>query len=597
MTRFLALPLALLAAAAAHAQTCGVELGAFPLGPDAGFGVSVAVSGDRAAVGVPGRNGGDGEVRIFARTFAGDWTLDRVVSPPVAGMQGAFGTAVDLAISDPRILVVGAPEELQGRGAAYQYDLTLPATVALRTTMTAPAGAPGDRFGAAVAVDGSGAVVGAPGEGATGAGAVHIWYRVGLPSWLYLGSFVSPAPAPGQAFGAALDSYGTRVVVGAPGTGGATNGEGAAHEYELRVSTPVSWSILHVEEHRSPSPQSGAAFGSVVAADERRIVVAEPDVDGPTTDTGAIHVYRRPQFPELAPSTLEQTILPPAPVLAGRFGAAVALRRTELLVGHPAAARVDAFTRRPDLVWEPTYTYDAPPAAAGFGLAVAAGDAVNLVSAPGAAVGVPSVQGAGNVYLWDLTGGDCDRSGRADDCEIGAGLSPDCNGNGVPDGCEVAAGTVLDANGNLVPDGCEPLGVTYCAPGAPNTAGGGGAALWAVGSGLAAQDDVLIGGAGLPPLQFALLVNGTAADFNPFAGGSLGILCLGGSLGRHVGDLTQVSGVGTVEIPVRPTMLPSGAGFVSVVPGETWRFQLWYRDAFAGVTVSNFSSALEMTFN
>ena len=38
-------------------------------------------------------------------------------------------------------------------------------------------------------------------------------------------------------------------------------------------------------------------------------------------------------------------------------------------------------------------------------------------------------------------------------------------------------------------------------------------------------------------------------------------------------------------------------GLVAVVPGQTWFFQAWHRDTVAGQSTSNFTDAVEMTFN
>jgi hypothetical protein len=38
--------------------------------------------------------------------------------------------------------------------------------------------------------------------------------------------------------------------------------------------------------------------------------------------------------------------------------------------------------------------------------------------------------------------------------------------------------------------------------------------------------------------------------------------------------------------------MPSPTGFLTSAAGETWHFQCWYRDAFAGATTSNFTDTV-----
>lgn len=572
------------------AQTCSVDLTAGAPQPDAAYGTSVAFSGDRAAIGAPGEDGGDGAVHIYRRTGSSQWVLQSRLQPPVAGVAGGFGAAVDFGNTADDWLIVGAPGEQQSAGAAYVYRISPSGVGDLRGAVASSS--PGDQLGRAVSVDGALALVGAPGRdapGAPAAGAVHV-LTFGT-TWTEAFQLHPPVAQPGMAFGASVDNFGLRAIVGAPFAGGPMASAGAAFEYNVFGSGQLLGTL------ESSSPQGSGHFGSAVAIGERRVVVGEPGFDGPAADSGAVHVYRRSSPNPATASALEDRLELTAPVQGGRFGASVAIRRTMLMAGHPGADRAEVFVRRPDLTWDPGYGYLAPPAAAGFGAAVATHDGVHLVGAAGAPRGLPPAQGAGAAYIWDLRDGDCDANGQPDVCSLLVGLTPDCNGNFRPDACDLAMGTSADENGNLVPDECEALGDAYCQPGAPNTWATSGATLEAVGSGLAGTDDVHLLGSDLPPQQFALLINGTAAGFDPFPGGALGILCLGGTLGRHVDDVARVSGAGTVNVPLRLHALPSGSVAVPVAAGQTWRFQLWYRDAFNGVSVSNFSSALEITFS
>ena len=52
---------------------------------------------------------------------------------------------------------------------------------------------------------------------------------------------------------------------------------------------------------------------------------------------------------------------------------------------------------------------------------------------------------------------------------------------------------------------------------------------------------------------------------------------------------------GSVELTIDRTNTPTPTGSVSVLAGETWNFQAWYRDLHPGPT-SNFTDALSVTF-
>ena len=81
-------------------------------------------------------------------------------------------------------------------------------------------------------------------------------------------------------------------------------------------------------------------------------------------------------------------------------------------------------------------------------------------------------------------------------------------------------------------------------------------------------------------------------------GGSLGTLCLGGGVGRfdRPGEARTADGQGTVTLDVDLSDVPQPLAAQSVVAGETWRFQAWYRDAVNGVATSNFSGSLAVEF-
>ena len=78
-------------------------------------------------------------------------------------------------------------------------------------------------------------------------------------------------------------------------------------------------------------------------------------------------------------------------------------------------------------------------------------------------------------------------------------------------------------------------------------------------------------------------------------GGSAGNLCLGGDIGRYQNQVMSSGPSGSITMPVDLTFIPVNP-FQSVMVGETWNFQGWYRDVIIGVPTSNFTSAISITF-
>ena len=145
--------------------------------------------------------------------------------------------------------------------------------------------------------------------------------------------------------------------------------------------------------------------------------------------------------------------------------------------------------------------------------------------------------------------------------------------------------------------GTGSIGTAYCTAN-PNSTGVG-ALISATGSELAVNNDVRLTATRMPNNAFGYFLTSQMQASVPNPGGSEGILCLGGSIGRYVGPgQIQNSGVdGSIALQIDLTMHPTPTGFVTVMPGETWSFQAWYRDtAMSGAATSNLSDGVEVTF-
>ena len=147
------------------------------------------------------------------------------------------------------------------------------------------------------------------------------------------------------------------------------------------------------------------------------------------------------------------------------------------------------------------------------------------------------------------------------------------------------------------PDSLGTVGINYCQPATPN-ASGLAAAIGATGSRVVALNGLVLEASNLPQSSFTIFLTSRTQGYVPNPGGGLGHLCIVGAIGRYVGPgQIQNSGTaGAVSLALDLTRHPTPSGLVAVSPGETWNFQAWYRDSAGGAATSNFSDALEVTF-
>ncbi len=135
------------------------------------FGTSVALNGDTAVVGAPSTGSDEGTAFGFVRSGS-TWAPPRTLSANDGAARDQLGTSV--AVNGDAALV-GAPGKDSNQGAAYWFvrsgDLWPP-----QQTLTADDGAAGDQFGFSVAVSGGTAFVGAPFK-YSGRGAAYVFNR------------------------------------------------------------------------------------------------------------------------------------------------------------------------------------------------------------------------------------------------------------------------------------------------------------------------------------------------------------------------------------------------------------------------------------
>ncbi|MEZ6014621.1 MAG: hypothetical protein R3F49_05880 [Planctomycetota bacterium] len=137
----------------------------------------------------------------------------------------------------------------------------------------------------------------------------------------------------------------------------------------------------------------------------------------------------------------------------------------------------------------------------------------------------------------------------------------------------------------------------YCGPAVANSTGAS-AVMSATGSFIVANNDTTIACDSMPTNAFSFFITSRTQGFSMMPGGSSGNLCLAGAIGRFTGpgQIQNSGGTGRVQLALNLTQQPTPTGLVSVVSGDTWNFQCWFRDASMGTATSNFSDGIEISF-
>jgi hypothetical protein len=141
------------------------------------------------------------------------------------------------------------------------------------------------------------------------------------------------------------------------------------------------------------------------------------------------------------------------------------------------------------------------------------------------------------------------------------------------------------------------VGSNYCTAN-PNSTGQTGL-ISGTGSASVAANDLTLEASGLPLNAFGYFITSLTQGNTPNPGGSQGVLCVGGTIGRYTGpgQIKNSMATGSFSLLIDLTQIPTPTGFVPVVVGETRNFQTWHRDAIGGVATSNFTNGLAVTIN
>ena len=189
-------------------------------GSSSGFGTSVSLSGKMALIGsLVGSNGFTGSAFIY--TYDGsNWLETAELKAGGGELEDFFGAAV--ALSGNRALV-GAPEENSSQGSAYVYQFDGTKWI-FQVQLFASDGTASDHFGFSVSLAGNRALIGAV-EDDSFTGSAYLYAFDGT-SWTEQLKLVASDGAPQAYFGTSVALSGQLALVGAQNANGGT---GAAY--------------------------------------------------------------------------------------------------------------------------------------------------------------------------------------------------------------------------------------------------------------------------------------------------------------------------------------------------------------------------------
>jgi hypothetical protein len=266
--------------------------------------------------------------RVYTYTAgAGLWQLDATAEAADGAPNDRLGWSLAL---DGDTLLAGAPGsgDVNGNGPGAAYVFTRSGanwTQAQKFTPSSPTFQ--GLFGQAVALDGNTLAIGHPQAMSSAKGEVDVWVRVG-PTWVLQQKLVPAGLDAGARAGNALALEGDRLVIGAPNQlSGANLFVGRAFVFERSGST---WT--QKAELNSPAPIPSGVFATSVALDGGRIAVGaigEPFTNGVH---GRVHTF----IGSGASWSFEQTLVGSDTAVQNcAFGMSLSLEGSRLVVGAP----------------------------------------------------------------------------------------------------------------------------------------------------------------------------------------------------------------------------------------------------------------------
>ena len=255
------------------------------------FGYSVDITGTHIAIGEPGENSNTGYLNLYEITTAAHETV--VVARGGIEPRRAIGDRWSEAVDrDGDLLVIGAPGN---DGYAAIYEQIGDGSYVFDSYLMPPSDLDDSnaRFGAAVAIDNTTAVVGAPWPeaGSEDHGGVVVFEQNRDTSWSVAARLDDDLTGSNSRFGESLDIHDDLIIVGIPGDNPAGNGSGSAKIFRY-APTSDFWSLEH--NLFGLDVQAGDRYADDVAVGPHGVGVGVLRYNTPYgINTGAAFTYRQ----------------------------------------------------------------------------------------------------------------------------------------------------------------------------------------------------------------------------------------------------------------------------------------------------------------
>jgi hypothetical protein len=305
------------------------------------------------------------------------------LTPVEGAMDDRFGQAVSI---DGSWAVVGAPGDDENgpeSGAAFLYKLINGQWQEMQKIMAAD-GENGDLFGHAVSLSGNTAVIGAVFDDDLGqdAGAAYVYNFDGI-DWQQTDKLTADIGAPLDFFGVAISQSAGRILIGANHHDAVANSGGSAFVFEQHAGMWTQTARLNAAD-----TGTGDQFGFALSLSGNQALIGAHRHQLAGVEAGAAYVFELKEGAWFESAKLTD----PLGQHGDRFGIAVSMDQNQVLIGASGQQQrqggallfeADAFS------WNLTARLLADDGAAwdGFGLTVSLLNQVALVGAPYAQAG------------------------------------------------------------------------------------------------------------------------------------------------------------------------------------------------------------------
>lgn len=248
------------------------------------YGTSVAVYGDYAVVGAPGYNSSAGIVYVLERNTSGQWIQVKSLEDPNKASNDFFGNTVAIygdriAVGAPNATFVHGGQTITGGGKAVIFERDLGGSWGYKATVRDPTPQANAQFSSSIALDSNTLVCGSPYYDLAGfldVGVVRIFDQIS-GNWT---STASIAPPMGYAaydlMGYAVDIDGNTIIT-------TIGRRGQVTVYEKTSS----WNLAHYLSN--PTGNGADYFGNSIALHNDAVVVGAPNHDG----QGAAYLFEK----------------------------------------------------------------------------------------------------------------------------------------------------------------------------------------------------------------------------------------------------------------------------------------------------------------